>query len=136
MLLSRRKFILIAGSTAVIVAAGKMSIDLDKMLSTAIAAWSGAASTEPDIRKRLLAYAILAPNPHNMQPWIVDLQTPGQIDLYCDRTRLLPQTDPCSIFPQGARFKCSCGWDILDKLIPRPVAICKIYCAPNGYDSS
>jgi hypothetical protein len=68
--LSRRKFILIAGSSAVIMAAGKAAIDLDQMLSTAIAAWSGPPSTEPDIRKRLLAYAILAPNPHNMQPWI------------------------------------------------------------------
>jgi hypothetical protein len=58
--LSRRKFILIAGSTAVIVAAGKTAIDLDKMPSRAIAAWSGAPSAEPDIRKRLLAYAILA----------------------------------------------------------------------------
>jgi hypothetical protein len=96
MLLSRRKFILIAGSTAVIVAAGKAAIDRDKMPSTAISGWSGAPSTEPDIRKRLLAYAILAPNPHNMQPWIVDLRQPGQIDLYCDRTRLLPQTDPFS----------------------------------------
>jgi hypothetical protein len=96
MLLSRRKFILIAGSTAVIVAAGKAAIDLDKMPSTAIAAWSGPRSAEPDIRKRLLAYAILAPNPHNMQPWIVDLRQPGIIDLYCDRARLLPQTDPFS----------------------------------------
>jgi hypothetical protein len=96
MSLSRRKFILIAGSSAVIIAAGKATIELDKMPSTAIAAWSGAPSTEPDIRKRLLAYAILAPNPHNMQPWIVNLQSPGQIDLYCDRTRLLPQTDPFS----------------------------------------
>ncbi len=94
--LSRRKFILIAGSSAIIMAAGKASIDLDKMPSTAIAAWAGAKSTEPDLRKRLLAYAILAPNPHNMQPWIVDLRQPGQIDLYCDRTRLLPKTDPFS----------------------------------------
>jgi Nitroreductase family len=96
MLLSRRKFILIAGSTAVIVAAGKTAIDLDQMPSTAIAAWAGPPSTEPDIRKRLLAYAILAPNPHNMQPWIVDLRQPGIIDLYCDRARLLPKTDPLS----------------------------------------
>lgn len=96
MLLSRRKFIGIAGSSAIIVAAGKAAIDLDKLPSSAIAAWDGPAPTEPDLRKRLLAYAILAPNPHNMQPWIVDLKTPGQIDLYCDRTRLLPWTDPFS----------------------------------------
>ncbi len=95
-MLSRRKFITIAGSSAVIVAAGKAAIDLDKMPSTAISAWSGPNPTEPDLRKRLLAYAILAPNPHNMQPWIVDLRQPGLIDLYCDRTRLLPKTDPFS----------------------------------------
>jgi nitroreductase len=93
-MLSRRNFILIAGSTAVIVAAGKAAIDLDKMPSTAIAAWSESRPSESDIRKRLLSYAILAPNPHNMQPWLVDLCQPEQIDLYCDRTRLLPHTDP------------------------------------------
>jgi hypothetical protein len=91
---SRRNFILMAGSTAVIVAAGKAAINLDKMPSTAIAAWSESKSTDSDIRKRILSYAILAPNPHNMQPWLVDLRQPKQIDLYCDRTRLLPQTDP------------------------------------------
>jgi Nitroreductase family len=96
MSLSRRKFILIAGSSTVIIAAGKATIDFDKMPSTAVAAWSEPQTSEPDIRKRLLSYAILAPNPHNMQPWIVDLRQPGQIDLYCDRTRLLPKTDPFS----------------------------------------
>jgi len=96
MRLSRRNFILIAGSTVVVVAAGKAAIDLDKMPSTAIAAWSNSKPTDSDIRKRVLSYAILAPNPHNMQPWLVDLSQPGQIDLYCDRTRLLPQTDPFS----------------------------------------
>lgn len=93
---TRRNFILIAGSTAVIAAAGKAAIDLDKMPSTAIAAWSESKPTESDIRKRVLSYAILAPNPHNMQPWLVDLRQPEQINLYCDRTRLLPQTDPFS----------------------------------------
>ncbi len=96
MTLSRRNFILMAGSTAVIVAAGKSAIDLGKMPSTAIAAWSEPNPPELDIRKRVLSYAMLAPNPHNMQPWIVDLRQPEQIDLYCDRTRLLPQTDPFS----------------------------------------
>lgn len=95
-MLSRRNFILIAGSTAVIVAAGKAATDLDKMPSTAIAAWSEFKPAESDIRKRVLSYALLAPNPHNMQPWLVDLRQPEQIDLYCDRTRLLPETDPFS----------------------------------------
>jgi hypothetical protein len=96
MALSRRNFILITGSTAVIVAAGKAAIDLDKMPSKAITAWSKPIAPESDIRKRVLSYAILAPNPHNMQPWLVDLRQPEKIDLYCDPTRLLPQTDPYS----------------------------------------
>jgi hypothetical protein len=75
---SRRNFILMAGSTAVIVAAGKSAIDLDKMPSTAIAAWSESKQPELDIRKRVLSYAMLAPNPHNMQPWIIDLRQPEQ----------------------------------------------------------
>jgi hypothetical protein len=82
MTLSRRNFILTVGSTAVIMAAGKAAIDLDKMLSTAIAAWSELNPPELDIRKRVLSYAMLAPNSHNMQPWIVDLRQPDQIDLY------------------------------------------------------
>ncbi|MCP4431556.1 MAG: twin-arginine translocation pathway signal protein [Gammaproteobacteria bacterium] len=42
----------------------------------------------------MLSYAILAPNPHNKQPWIIDLTGPESFDLYVDRTRLLPETDP------------------------------------------
>ncbi|MDP1676753.1 MAG: hypothetical protein Q8L88_07770 [Bacteroidota bacterium] len=46
-----------------------------------------------DIRLKFVSYAILAPNAHNKQPWIVDLRGEG-IDLYIDPKRLLPQTDP------------------------------------------
>jgi hypothetical protein len=41
-----------------------------------------------------VAYAITAPNPHNLQPWLVDLREPGVVMLYADRARLLPETDP------------------------------------------
>ena len=41
-----------------------------------------------------MSYAILAANPHNTQPWIVDLTGPGNLDLYVDQQRLLPETDP------------------------------------------
>lgn len=96
MSLSRRNFITIAGSTAIAVVAGHHLVHRDSMPAVAIAPWSDPGATEPDRRKRLLAYAILAPNPHNMQPWLVDLSQPDRIDLYCDRDRLLPHTDPFS----------------------------------------
>ena len=45
-------------------------------------------------RMRALSHAILAPNPHNMQPWLVDLSQPNTAILFVDADRLLPQTDP------------------------------------------
>ena len=44
--------------------------------------------------KRALSFAILAPNPHNRQPWLVDLATENQVTLYVDTGKLLPHTDP------------------------------------------
>lgn len=49
---------------------------------------------ERDIRLRVVSYAILAPNPHNVQPWRVKLTGPSALDLYVDPMRLLPETDP------------------------------------------
>ncbi|MBV6657059.1 MAG: twin-arginine translocation pathway signal protein, partial [Devosiaceae bacterium] len=47
-----------------------------------------------DVRIRALSYAVLAPNAHNRQPWLVDLDTPGEATLYCELDRRLPETDP------------------------------------------
>ena len=41
-----------------------------------------------------MAYAILAPNAHNMQPWQARLDGNDTLMLYADTTRLLPATDP------------------------------------------
>ena len=61
----------------------------------AVQAWAGPGQ-ERDVRRWLLGWAILAPHSHNLQSWLVDLSRPDEITLYCDRTRLLPQTDPFS----------------------------------------
>ncbi len=47
-----------------------------------------------DIRLRVLQYAMFAPNSHNAQPWLVDLTAENGMNLYVDRIRLLPATDP------------------------------------------
>ena len=57
-------------------------------------AWKHPGEAETDPRRRALAWAILAPNPHNMQPWLVDLRRAGEATLYVDHDRLLPVTDP------------------------------------------
>lgn len=59
----------------------------------ALAAWQGPAA-DVDLRRWALAWAVLAPSSHNLQPWRVDLHEPDTITLRVDRTRLLPMTDP------------------------------------------
>jgi nitroreductase len=61
--------------------------------SPAVEAWRG-PQNESDPRRRALAYAITAPNPHNLQPWLVDLRESGVITVMTDRERVLPHTDP------------------------------------------
>jgi hypothetical protein len=93
----RRTFLRVAGTSAVILAAGGFGLtQCDAMPAEAIEAWKGPAPDVRDPRVRALSYALLAPNPHNMQPWIVDLREPNAITFICDRTRLLPETDPYS----------------------------------------
>ncbi len=62
------------------------------------APWAEAAlaAAHPDPRIRALAWAVLAPNPHNRQPWIVELPPalPDTVMLRCDLERRLPVTDP------------------------------------------
>ena len=59
----------------------------------ALEAWQGPGA-QTDLRRWALAYAILAPNSHNRQPWIVSLTESDAITLYVDRDRMLPMTDP------------------------------------------
>jgi hypothetical protein len=94
---SRRNFMRIAGTSAVILAAGAAGLtQCDPMPDAAVEAWKGPLPSIRDPRVRALSFALLAPNPHNRQPWIADLREPGVITFLCDRSRLLPETDPYS----------------------------------------
>ncbi len=94
MAISRRGVLgLIGGGTIVAAGAGVGAFALTRTPEKALAPWSAAGEyTEP--RKRALSYAVLAPNPHNRQPWLVDLRQPDVVVLYRDKDRDLPHTDP------------------------------------------
>jgi hypothetical protein len=93
--MQRRAFIRVIGGGA-IGAAGAGTGGCSRALpDEAIAAWRGPGD-EADPRRWALGWAILAPHSHNLQSWLVDLRQPGEIVLFCDRTRLLPVTDPFS----------------------------------------
>ena len=63
-------------------------------LSKAAAPWLAAGNGFKDPRLLALSYAILAPNPHNRQPWQFTLIDGDSIDVTCDLQRRLPATDP------------------------------------------
>ncbi len=91
----RRRFLKIAGSAGVIVAAaGVGGFVATRTPTKALRPWRTAGSQFSDPMRWALSYAILAPNPHNRQPWIVDLKGDTEAVLTCDTDRLLPKTDP------------------------------------------
>lgn len=94
--LNRRNFVRLAGGGVVLGASAGLAGCSSGLPPEAIAAWNGPAADMPDVRHWILSYAILAPHSHNLQSWLVDLRQPGEITLYCDLTRLLPETDPQS----------------------------------------
>jgi hypothetical protein len=100
---SRRSFIRILGGGAVLAAAAPLSGCSSEFPDAAVQPWRS-PDRETDIRRFMLAHALLAPNPHNRQPWIADLREPGRIHLICDGDRLLPETDPF-----GRQILIGCG---------------------------
>jgi hypothetical protein len=95
----RRVFIRVLGGGAVFAATAPLLGCSSDLPAEAVAAWKSAGlapKQNSDVRKQMLSYAILAPHPHNLQSWLVDLKQPNEITLYCDTTRLLPETDPYS----------------------------------------
>lgn len=91
--LSRRKMILLVGGGAVLAASGAFGFAATRTPQTAYLPWDRAGTYE-DPRMRALSWALLAPNPHNRQPWLADLSEDGVITLFADTQRLLPHTDP------------------------------------------
>jgi hypothetical protein len=93
--MQRRSFMRLVGGGTVAAAAGPLVGCTSDFPAEALAPWQGPGN-EPDLRRWALAHAILAPSPHNRQPWLADLNTADTVTLHVDRTRLLPETDPWS----------------------------------------
>jgi hypothetical protein len=95
MSLSRRKTLALIGGGVILAATASLGAIAARKPRTAHLPWASAGQGG-DARHRALSYALLAPNPHNRQPWLVDLSEPDALTLTVDRGRLLPQTDPYS----------------------------------------
>ncbi|MFK7836621.1 MAG: twin-arginine translocation pathway signal protein [Sulfitobacter sp.] len=94
MTLSRRKALaLIGGGTILAAGAGVGGFAATRVPSAAQAPW-GLAGSYDDPRMNALSHALLAPNPHNLQPWQVRLDGDDALTLLHDGERWLPHTDP------------------------------------------
>jgi len=94
---STRRNLLIGGGIALAaVGGGVAAFVFTRTPDGALQPWSQAGNASPadDPRIAALSYAILAPNPHNRQPWRVVLEGDDAMTLYCDLARRLPETDP------------------------------------------
>jgi hypothetical protein len=91
---TRRKFIALVGGGVVLSAGAGAIWATTRDPADARRPWTEAGRPEPDPRRRALSFAVLAPNPHNRQPWLVDLSRPDTVTLFCDADRRLPHTDP------------------------------------------
>lgn len=94
MTLSRRKTLALLGG-GLILAAGT-GVGLFAATRTphrALAPW-GAAGGYAEARMNALSWALLAPNPHNRQPWVAELVGADGVRIWRDPARNLPHTDP------------------------------------------
>jgi len=94
MSLSRRKFIsLIGGGVVAAVAIPTTAFLTTRTPHKALEPW-GTAGSYSDARLKAMSYALLAPNPHNRQPWLAKLEGTDSLRIYRDFERDLPITDP------------------------------------------
>jgi hypothetical protein len=90
-----RRIFLISSATAGLAAVGAASsFAFTRTPQRALQPWDQAGLDRKDPRVAIVEHAILAPNPHNRQPWILELSGVSEMILTCDLDRRLPQTDP------------------------------------------
>lgn len=94
-IMNRRMFLKTGSSAIAITGLAASGVWLNTRTPTKVyEPWEQAGKGYGDPRLDALAYAILAPNPHNRQPWQVHFSKGNIVDLYCDLERRLPHTDP------------------------------------------
>jgi len=93
------------------------------------AAWRNPGQGESYPRRFVLAHGLLAPNPHNRQPWLVRMEGPAAMSLYVDRTRLLPETDP---FSRQIVIGCGAFLELIALASPRIGFVADIQEWPEG----
>jgi nitroreductase len=91
---SRRSLIFAAGGASVAALGGLGAYRVTRKPQTALLPWTKSDAIPVDVRLDAIRHAILAPNPHNRQPWMVKFDGADALIVSCDLNRRLPETDP------------------------------------------
>jgi len=91
---SRRQVIFGIGGAGLSLAGAGGAFVVTRTPSRALAAWDTTSASVADVRLDAFRHAILAPNPHNRQPWMLELVAADEAIVRCDLERRLPHTDP------------------------------------------
>ncbi len=89
-----RRMILGAGLGGVALVAAGGVWRVTRVPQTAHQPWELAGPPPEDVRLDAFRHAILAPNPHNRQPWVIRLVGEDKAEINCDLAKRLPITDP------------------------------------------
>jgi hypothetical protein len=92
--MNRRQWIVGTGSSALALVGVGAWWRVTRMPQTATRPWDMLNDRPADVRLDAFRHAILAPNPHNRQPWLIKLVGTDTALISCDLARRLPQTDP------------------------------------------
>lgn len=88
---TRRHFLAASGTAVLTLTSGVVR---SQTVVGPLAPWAVAGASAADPRLAAMAWAVLAPNPHNRQPWALRLVGDNEALLFCDLERRLPATDP------------------------------------------
>jgi hypothetical protein len=94
MVTSRRMMIAGAGATTLALVGGAGFWRVTRRPRTASLPWALDPKPPTDVRLDAFRHAILAPNPHNRQPWLIRLDGDDAATISCDLAKRLPDTDP------------------------------------------
>lgn len=132
--MNRRNVLKLVGGGVVLAAAvgGSNVVVMNRWSDAARMPWREAGRYN-DRRKRFLSYALLAPNPHNRQPWLVRLDGTDMFTLYVDLARRLPATDP---FDRQITIGCGAFLEILTIAASQEGYSAEIAPFPEGEDQT